>query len=248
MTVLMAVLIFAFTSSGSIAQPQPERRLFGDVRDCPLGHRIEFVLPATTIYVDPRWLGSMTIIDLKEAGGPACPTGPIKRNGIELGYGILRAMDVHRGIGARLMRFSIGGDPNDPQMLTPPRSASAPKRSAPWIEDDTVLKNVPDSRGYRLYYPDAEGVPNRPVRISCGGGDFKLGNQQQPLRTCRKDALIGKNTPFDGVHYDYILSQTEVPVPALAADYSTDPASEPGALLEFDSRFRAWLLTVKEKS
>jgi hypothetical protein len=248
--VLLASAICAVGGELVLAQDtqgQPPQKLFGDVRDCPPGHRIEFVLPAGTLYIDPHWLGSVTIINLKEKGGPACPTGPIKRSGIELGYGVLRALDVHHGIGTRLMRFDVGSGPNDPQSLTATRSPSEPKRSAPWIEDDTVLKNVPDSRGYLLYYPDVEGVPNRPVRIGCGGGGIIPGTQQRMPRTCRKDSLAGKNTPFAGFHYSYILSQTEVPIPDLAPEYSTDPESEPGALFEFDSHFRAWLLSVAKR-
>jgi|SRR5829696_5255143 len=238
-------LVFAQTPQG---QSSPERRTFGDVRDCPPGHRIEFILPATTIYVDPRWLGSSTIIDLKNQGGPACPTGPVKRNGIELGYGILRAMDVHRGIGAGLMRFDVGGNPNESRFLAPGQSDSdaKPHRSGPWIEDDTMLKNVPNARGYLIHYPAVNGL-DRPVRISCGGGEAITGASHKLLRTCSKGPIAGKDTPFDGIHYTYTLSQTDVPVPPISAEYSTDPASEPGALLEFDSRFRAWFLTLKKK-
>lgn len=241
---LSTVLVCILTSQIALAQtPQgqpPERRAFGDARDCPPGHRIEFVLPATTIYVDPRWLGSMTIMDLKDLGGPACPTGPVKRSGIELGYGILRAMDLHRGIGARLMRFNIGGDPEDPRFLAPGRGAPDATRHhrGPWIEDDTALTNIPDSRGYLIHYPIVQG-PDRPVRISCGGGGS--------MRLCGKGSIAGKDTPFDHIHYSYTLSQTDVPIPARSPEYSTDPASEPGALLEFDSRFRAWFLTLKQK-
>jgi hypothetical protein len=243
-TALLAALICAVGGEQALAQNtqgQQPQRLFGDARDCPPGHRIEFVLPATTIYVDPHWLGSMTIGDLKDRGGPACPTGPVNRTSIELGYGILRALDLHRGIGAGLMRFNVGGYPDDPQTLTPGRSESdaEPRRSAPWIEDDTVLKGVPDIRGYRLYYPTAKGVPNRPVRISCGGDTMH--------RLCAKRAIAGRDTPFDGVHYGYQLSQSDVPVPVVSSEYSTDPTSEPGALLEFDSRFRAWFLTLMQK-
>jgi hypothetical protein len=132
-TVLLALLCSLGAGYGCLAQTDPERRLFGDARDCPPGHRTEFVLPAATIYVDPRWLGSSTIVDLQYRGATACPTGPFRQNGIELGYGILPVMDVHHAVGTRLMR-------------------------------------------------------------------------------------------------------------------STDPANEPGALLEFDSRFRGWLLTLKAKS
>ena len=63
----------------------------------------------------------------------------------------------------------------------------------------------------------------------------------------RKGNDAGRATPFDGVHYGYTLSQTDVPIPEVSSEYSTDPTSEPGALLEFDSRFRAWFLTLKQK-
>src|SRR4051812_27984455 len=151
--------ISAVNGSSVLAQNQPAPKLFGDARDCPPGHRIEFVLPAATIYVDPRWLGSMTILDLKEQKGPPCPTGPIKRASIELGQGILHALDLHRGIGTRLMRFGIGGYPNDPQSLIP-ESDSERQRSAAWIEDNTIkstLTRSPDTRSYRLNYPASKG-------------------------------------------------------------------------------------------
>jgi hypothetical protein len=207
----MASLAVALCAGGSwaLAQNVPSQapqHQFGDARDCPPGYRIEFVLPATTIYVDPRWLGSSTIVELQHMGGPACPTGSIKRNGIDLGYGILRAMGLQHGIGARLMRFSIGGNPYDPDTLTParPESDMEPQRSTPWIEDDTskwLVTRSPSSRGYLLYYPTERGVPNRPIRISCGGGEIIPGTQQRMLRICGKDTIAGRDTPFDGVHY-----------------------------------------------
>jgi hypothetical protein len=236
--------ISAVNASSVLAQNQPAPKLFGDARDCPPEHRIEFVLPAATIYVDPRWLGSMTILDLKKQGGSVCPAGPIKRASVELGQGILRPLDLHRGIGVRLMRFGVGGDPSDPQSLTSARSESdvEPAHSAPWIEDDTIktmLTRDPTVRAYRLFYPTPKGVPNRPVRISCAG--------ESKHRLCSKQTIAGRDTPFDGVHYGYTVSQTDVPVSNVEPEYSSDPTSEPGALLEFDSRFRAWFVTLKQK-
>jgi hypothetical protein len=253
MSVLLAAL--GVGNGRVLAQDVPSQapqHQFGDARDCPPGYRIEFVLPRTTIYVDPRWLGSGTIVELQHTGGPACPTGSIKRNGIELGYGILRAMGLHHGIGSRLMRFGIGGDPTDPQTLSParPESDTEPQRSAAWIKDDTskwMLTQSPTSRAYLLFYPTPKGVPNRPVRISCGGGEIIPGTQQRMLRTCGKDTIAGRDTPFDSIHYSYIVSQADVSILDVSTEYSTDPTSEPGALLEFDSRFREWFLTLKQK-
>jgi hypothetical protein len=101
--------------------------------------------------------------------GPVCPTGPIERASIELGKGILRVLDLHHGVGTRLMRFDIGGYPDNPQSLTAARedSDAEPERSAPWIEDESfkeLLRLSPSSRSYRLYYPTPKAVPNRAVR------------------------------------------------------------------------------------
>jgi hypothetical protein len=63
-----------------------------------------------------------------------------------------------------------------------------------------------------------------------------------------KGAIAGRHTPFDGDHYGYALGQTEVPIPDLSPEYTTDAMTEAGALVELGSRFRAWLLTLKEKS
>jgi hypothetical protein len=244
-TVLLAIVISALGGGWGLAQDQSGRKVFGDARDCPPGHRIEFVLPATTIYVDPHWLGSMTIGDLKDRGGPTCPTGPVKVESVEFSKKILDALDLHHGIGTRLFRMGVGGDPNDPRTLTQPYRESdlQPQHSAPWIEDETIkpmATSSPDLRGYRLYYPTPQGVANRPLRIGCGGGGAVL-------RTCGKNAIAGRDTPFDGVHYGYEVSQTNVPVPNVSATYSIEPASEPGALLEFDARFRAWFLTLRQR-
>jgi hypothetical protein len=247
-TVLLVVSICAVGGEQVLAQNtqgQPPSRLFGDARDCPPGHRIEFVLPATTIYVDPHWLGSTTIGDLKDRGGPACPTAPVSVVSVEFSKKILDALDLHHGVGTRLFRLDVGGNPNDPQSLTAgsPEFDAELHHLAPWIEDDTVksmLTRDPTIRAYRLYYPTAKGTSNRPVRISCGGGDAIL-------RTCAKGHVAGRGTPFDGIHYDYTLSQSDLPVSDVLSEYSTDPTSEPGALLEFDSHFRAWFLTLKNK-
>jgi hypothetical protein len=244
-TVLLAMVISALGGGWGLAQDQSGRKMFGDARDCPPGHRIEFALPATTIYVDPRWLGSTTILDLKEQGGPACPTGSVKRSSIELGEGMLRALDLHRGIGTRLIRFGAGGDPNDPRVLTPARSGAdgEPQPSAPWIEDDTpqsLLERSPSTRIYRLCYPSEKGSPQRPVIIICVGDAI--------YRLCSKRAIAGRSTPTDDVHYEFQLSQTDVPVPDVSPKISTDSSIEACVLLELDSHFRAWFLTLKEKS
>jgi hypothetical protein len=222
------------------APSQSPQRLFGDLRDCPAGHRIEFVLPAATVYIDAHLVGPSTIAELQRQGGPACPTGPVKLTPIDLNRGILTALNLHHGLGTRLMRFGFGGDPT--RMLNPGRvpSASEPQRSAPWIEDETLLKGVAgDIRGYLIYYPTPQGLPNRPVRIGCGGSGI--------FRLCSKLTVDGKDTPFDGVHYSYTLSQSDLAIPDVSPEYSTDPSNEPGALLEFDSRFRTWFLEAKQK-
>src|SRR5205807_437064 len=50
---------------------------------CPPDHRIEFVLPTITLYVDPNWLGPTTQWNLVHAYGANCPNWPVKADGLD---------------------------------------------------------------------------------------------------------------------------------------------------------------------
>lgn len=222
------------------------------VKNCPPGHRIEYTLPATTVYVDAHWLSRIEISHLYDAYGVTCPSGPVKLSTLEFGTAALRVLDIRTGLGRELLRLRVGGDPSalkSPVVTMPPADRKrVPPPSAPWIEDLNLAPpfkgvfgpgtKVPDSRAYRIHYPKAPDSSEATVDISCGGHDPKI------LRVCR---TLGPYA-YDGVTVTYTVSQKHLPIPEGAQITSTDPATEPGALLQFDSRFRSWLTTLEKKS
>jgi hypothetical protein len=211
------------------------------VRNCPAGHRIEFALPATTLYLDIHWLGSGTIIDLFDAYGINCPSGPVKVGRVEFRGAALRLLDLHSGLGegAGVFRLYAGGDPDLPGRPRVKPSRSTEYHSEPWVEDDTMLKRIPDVRSYRLYYPGASGGPDYMIRITCSG-EFSH-------RECATDDSFDGSSSYEAFYISYHLPQNKLPIPPMSQLYPTDPTTEPGALLQFNAHFRAWLATLKQK-
>jgi hypothetical protein len=52
----------------------------------------------------------------------------------------------------------------------------------------------------------------------------------------------GPRAWFAGLTVDYNISQDQFPAPG---EVSTDPSTEPGAILQFDQRLRGWLIDLE---
>lgn len=125
-------------------------------------HRIEFVLPTITLYVDPNWLGPATKWNLVHAYGANCPTWPVKADGLEFGS-VWIPLDIHSGLGRKLIRLGIGPQRPDKLAAAAAHSQTAEAFSSAYIEDLTTVppqKGVfgpgtrdPLTRIYRIHYP-----------------------------------------------------------------------------------------------
>ena len=181
------------------------------LQTCPLDHRIEFILPTITLHVDPNWLGPTTIWNLVNAYGANCPTWPVRAHGLDFGS-IGVALDIHTGLGRKLVRFGIGPQRPDKNWclsgLSPENSDNEP---LPRIEDLTKIPpykgvfgpGTPDplTRIYLLHHAHAEPGADSTVHIVCGGHP---GFSPPGLRGCS----TSPDYTYEGLSVAYNLSQT----------------------------------------
>jgi hypothetical protein len=217
-------------------------------KDCSPGHRIEFVFPTATLYIDFRWLGSITKIILVEAYGAHCPTWPVKLNGLDFGA-VWLPIDIHSGLGQKLIRLGVGSSAQRPPQPRDPQPVAPADCHPPCVEDLTKSPprkgvfgpGTPDPlvRIYRLHHV-AERGSDASVDIVCGGHP---GHNAVGLRGC----VTSPGYTFHGLSIGYDLSQTDLPMPEGMDITSTDSATEPGALLEFDTRLRAWISGLEQR-
>lgn len=224
----VGILSLLSVAAGSPAFGQgtpPANRARGplDILDnCPRDHRIEFRLPSATLYVDPRWLGPGSLSDLYHEHGGGCPNHPVDIQRIDFGPKVFELLGIRTGLGRKLWRLGIYRDLR--QGDAPPNKRETKSSNASITT--LPVQAGPTGRAYEISYPAFDDEKPRTVIISCGGDPKAF-----VFRTC--------SSPL------YVLSQTELPVPDPAEPGSADPETEPGALLQFDSRFRAWLTELQ---
>lgn len=221
-------------------RPKPPHYSASDlVKDCPPDHLIEFVLPpGTKLYANIRWLHPATIEEVFEQTGPQCPTGPISVEHLEFNWAVLELLDIQTGLGRPVFRFGLGGSKN------PEKAASSLAESAninQYIAGARIEMNTPaallensitsSGRNYILHYPGGDET----AEVTCAG--------PQGQRLCETRG----GYRFDRLGVGYILSQRELPMPSSTVPPSTDPATEPGAILQFDRRLRAWIRKLQQK-
>jgi hypothetical protein len=88
------------------------------------------------------------------------------------------------------------------------------------------------NRWYDIHYKSAD------PRLS-GSASIVCGNATRGPRNCGPGTFFPR---FAGVVVNYSISQAFLPVPDTV---STDPSTEPGALLQFDERLRRWLVSLE---
>jgi hypothetical protein len=90
-------------------------------------------------------------------------------------------------------------------------------------------------RRYRLHQiPDARA--DTTIDITCGGPSGLL-------RNCS----LFTTYFFHGFGVYYKLLQRDFPIPEGSQTVSTNPATEPGSLLQFDNALRSWLSGMEQK-
>ena len=255
-----ALLVAMLTASASVSAAQVADQKRSDrafsrqefLRDCPPGSRVQIKLGTATVYVQKEWLGPRASQILWDAFETTCPSGPVVLSLVDFGYAVLPLLDTKSGLGRKLLRFTIAvqrpgpANPSSP-WLEHELSESGDKSHGgkPWIEDAllrpplTNLANVPTLRSYIIHYPPEDASVTSTVEIACGDG-----GGTGVLRAC---GINNQRNNFAGLSYRYTVSQSELPIPTRADATSVDPTTEPGALLQFDTRVREWLKEIEQR-
>ena len=203
---------------------------------CPRGYIIEFLIGGVTLYVDIDHIENTTIYEISHKYGNNCPTTSTKIHKLYLSH-VADALGIQSGIGVDSERVWV----EELLHKNPPLVADgAQSPAAPWIEDLDVSHPIPgsselrfaDVRRYRLHYQAEDGAEALPPEMDCGGAPI--------ARLCRR---MGYG--YGGLGVAYSVSQPRLPLPHDGDNTSIDPATEPGALLQFELRLRAWILGME---
>jgi len=211
------------------------------LKACPQNHIFDFVVGSQTLHVNIKWLANFTIIGLFHRYGATCPMGPIAVDRIDFARVASEALGLQSGLGAKWDKVWVREPLPKPPPAPPGDAANAGR--TPWIEDLNLRPpfkghvgpgtSLPDVGNYRLHYPSENGSEVI-VDIVCGGPP-----QGPAIRTCDRNA-----PDYGGLRVNYSISQTQLPLVDEADATSVDPITEPGAVLQFEMRLRAWILDL----
>jgi hypothetical protein len=240
---LFAAVFPAVTTSHAQRSGEARKPIPGTtdlLKSCPQGHRIEFVFGATSIYLDPRWLGTSPLFDLNQRSPGRCPLEPVSGLDLYLNVSILEAAEIPVGLGRPFLFFLIekASDTRMRNNLTAAQEAQRRQAAHPFVVDVTASifgskPPSPNSRVYRVLYPDG-GIGSEPaVEISCGGVPG-----QPAVRNCFTSLPYRYAGAID---VRYRFQQDQLPLADAAQASSSDAMSEPEGVLTFDTRIRAWL-------
>jgi hypothetical protein len=162
---------------------------------------------------------------------------------VYLGRKFLDAFQITSGLGKRYWLLHIDGVDEDSR-LSSPAAWSADLASLSHLESTIEMKrwgeeflaqhpNLKDARHYLIHYYSPSHVLAGDVSIDCAGPSG------------RRYCAPGPFPHFAGIAIRYDLSQFELPVPDVV---SSDPTTEPGAVLQFDQRLREWLVRLENPS
>lgn len=200
--------------------------------------RFVLELPTTRLYVDKGWLDQLD----PPLNGGICPTQPVKVSGVYFGREVLNVLGIGNGVGQRWFRLYLRPVSDATAIATPSDPVWRQAVDAS-IQMQLISPNSPgfhDARFYKISYRSSSKPLSGEVRVSCGG-------EQPKQRYCSVAPL----PHFAGVVIQYEFNQSNLPVPFVAATSpetepgSIDSSSEPGAVLLFDRRLRAWLIDLE---
>ena len=98
-----------------------------------------------------------------------------------------------------------------------------------------------EHRWYDINYQSPDEALSGEVSIICvATRDFGKGTGE--INTRKRHCGTARLRRFHGVVVQYSLSQWRLPAPE---SVSTDPATESGAILQFDKRIREWLVGLE---
>jgi hypothetical protein len=241
----IVALLIAIPIASVRAQPTEQRDyLIG----CAPGPIVVTLKGLPTLYMDWTLLypAGLQDRDGRILHGRSCPKEPTFKDE-ELwfsGPNVAKTLNIqgmwiyslHIRGGLDLSQF--GGPTRPPPPLAPAREGQPPALQA----SIKMTKPLGDLRYYDLIYPEPEGYAPVTVHIYCGGlvragRDCRISCASHPDQPRVIDPFIG------GLPVTYILDHMKFPLPD---EVSTDPDTEPGAVLQFDTRMRAWLLSLEQ--
>ncbi len=227
MAVVTAVAALTGPSQAATAQTQPG--------EC----RVVLDLPTTRLHIDKTWLdGSMPIWPLNEG---ICPKQPIQVKSVYFGPDVRYVLGIGSGLGRGWFRLYL-----EPALVDLPIPAPydpvwhQPVDATIEMSGDTRIDPQHRSnRYYKITYRSSSAMLAGEVRVGCGGE----GGQ----RSCS----VAPYPHFAALVIRYEFDQPKLPVPNITAispetePASTDPSTEPGAVLQFDQRLREWLIDLE---
>jgi len=235
------------------------------VRNCPKGHRIQFELSSATLYIGIPSLGPHALYETFhwQVGTP-CPTAPVRLDPIDLGEAVAQELGIESGFGQRGTILLVSGvhqvasPPQQSKLPYPTGDVSSlppaiaallsrnqrtdlnPGATEPWVEMPVQVPGPHEERSYFIHYPATPNFPAQICYASCTG----------PVG--RRLCSVGDHVfPELHVSVSYSLSQFEFgipesPPPGIAQLASADPKTESGALLQFETRLRAWIAQTEQ--
>jgi len=230
----LAIAAVPAYSSIVIAQqspPNPTENRF-KIPDCQL----TFQLRTTALVVDTAWLeyGAMPDIVLSLRQTHVCPTQPIEIDNLWLSSAVLGVLKIN-DLGHRnhypYWLLHVRASPTDKDQ---PGTRPAPANRVPRQPIDASIEMhtnpiVKRAREYDIHYYSSDPTVAGEAKINCGDDDVN--------RVCH-----GPGAWFAGLMVNYDISQDQFPAPN---EVSTDPQTEPGAILQFDQRLREWLVDLE---
>lgn len=218
------------------------------LKSCPPGYRIEFMFGSTSLYIDPRWLGNNSLLNLSKRFDGNCPTEAVSGLPLYFNRSVLRLAKVPVGLGHPTFFFKVDRAKNVAANRTPGPSAAGilpapPKR--PHVEDVTrqavraSLPVLPYARVYELRYPIENDQPPSIVRISCDG--------EHSGPTGRACFAVSPYRYRKDLDIKYRFRQDRLPVTVSSQSAASGMMSEADGVLEFDIRIRAWIDSLRQK-
>jgi hypothetical protein len=167
-----------------------------------------------------------------EYGRRVCPSQPVEVQQVYFDRSILDLLNLQSSLGRRHWLLSVQGFPAPTDRVPGQPVEASIEMHMTWARSpDTIARHpsLKDARSYDIHYRSSDPTLTGSAQIGCSDDGVK--------RECR--STISR---FAGLMVDYHISQDQFPAPD---EVSTDPSTEPRAILKFDQRLREWLINLE---
>jgi len=149
--------------------------------------------------------------------------------------GLVDGLQIQSEFGWQYVKINFYAMAPEDQKRLSSRTRSKGRRES-WIEmrpstePDYDKAELKEARHYIVHHPMPGGREDRDA-IDCKGLSF--------IRECATPLMYA----YDGIYVYYRVSQRDLPIPVAL---SSDPLTEPGAVLQFDTRLRALIACFRD--